>query len=106
MENTVHDSCAWAEQPQSSQQPIAIRIAEQGVVVHMVCPRCRGLTVSRVMPVVPGPGGYKGPHDHGHPPTGPGSRFITFLCACGLPHSGRPDNAMEHGCGAYWKAAV
>ncbi len=32
----------------------------------------------------------------------PNSAVVTFVCSCGEPHHGRPDNAPFQGCGAVW----
>jgi hypothetical protein len=106
METTIHDPCEWAEQPQHLQPAVTIRSAGGGSVVRMVCPRCGGVTLSRIMSVVPGPGGHKGRPGSDEPPPDPRPRLRTFICTCGLPHPGRPGNAMDQGCGAYWKAEV
>ena len=73
------------------------------LVVRTVCPRCLGLTVQRFADVVPGSGGYKGAGNRGAAGQPDEPRARTIICGCGMPHNGRPDQSMEHGCGTYWK---
>jgi len=96
--------CQWVMQPESRQEPVSVNVAIDGtLVIRTVCPRCLGLTVQRFAEVVPGPGGYKGRGGDGDAGRPHAPRPRTIVCGCGMPHDGRPDEGMEHGCGAYWK---
>ncbi|MDG4825051.1 hypothetical protein O7635_24650 [Asanoa sp. WMMD1127] len=66
--------------------------------VRMRCPACRGSTEDDI---VYGVAGTKGGTT-----TLPLSGEQPFICACGYPHDGRPPEALDTGCGAYWSATV
>lgn len=73
---------------------------EAEMVVSGQCPGCHGRTVFAIRKGMPE--GTKGLPEG----VAPEERAVTIYCECGYPHANRPADAVDRGCGAYWKVRL
>lgn len=71
-----------------------VKRSDREVRVTGVCPRCDGATTFVIRRGI-----VKGLRRGAPKPT-------TVFCSCGKPHTGRPEDAPDPGCGARWKVTL
>lgn len=125
MPSTVSDGAqqAWddAQRPASDfGRQILKDILERGLLYEGQCPRCKHWMHARIAfgLLVENVSGRKGIGIEWTRASGPFQRLrhagrrekpvepvgeVTFVCSCGEPHEGRPDDAVFAGCGAVWR---
>jgi hypothetical protein len=97
-----HHDLDYVETEFSLQTTFTAAKSPEGIEVSGTCPGCGGwttITLERGSPQ-----GFKGLFRTRN--VGAQPRVVTIFCVCGHMHAGRPADAVDNGCGAFWSVEL
>lgn len=97
-----HRDLGYIETEFQLQTTFNLTESPEGIEISGTCPGCGGTTT---MTLERGsPQGFKGLFRTRNVAAQP--RIVTIFCVCGHMHAGRPTEAVDNGCGAFWSVEL